>query len=70
MLVNPIPETELLGYIEKFPNGATNTGSSSVPHEFSGYIDIPGPAIIKMQCLASDADIDVSAGFGYKLIDN
>ena len=70
LLLNPIPDVELLGFIKKYPIGVTNTGTSYLAHDFREYIKCPGPMIMKIQCVASSADTDASAGFDYKLIDN
>lgn len=69
-LLNPTPDILPNIFIEKYPTGVSNTGTSYVLHDFKEYVVIPGPFIVKIQALASDADIDASAGFDYKLVGN
>jgi len=61
--VNPEPDSELTRFIKKKPFGVSATGSSYVTRPFKPYLKIGGPAIIKMQGVASAADIGGSAGF-------
>ncbi len=70
LLLNPSPDVLPEIFIHKYPLGVTNTGASYISHNFEGYIKFPGPSIIKIQGVGSSADLDVSAGFEYKLIDN
>lgn len=41
----------------------TKTGTSYFSHPFDPYLELPGPGILKIQCIGSAADLDVSAGF-------
>jgi len=61
--INPSPDIETNVYITKHTQGVSSFGSSYLPHRFSPYFEIVGPAIIKMQGTSSDADNDLSSGF-------
>jgi hypothetical protein len=61
--VNPVPDSALLGFLVKHTLGVSTTGSTYFQHAFKPYFKVTGPAIIKVQGLASGADLDVSAGF-------
>jgi len=66
LLVNTAPDTELTNFTVKHTAGRISAGTSGQPHRFDPYFKIDGPAIVKMQCVGSTADLDVSAGFdGY-----
>lgn len=70
ILVNTIPDDQLLGYLVKHTQGILTDGASYFTHEFNPYFKITGPAIIKIQAIGSAADIDVSAGFDLILVEN
>jgi|TARA_B100000315_G_scaffold222279_1_gene226229 hypothetical protein len=61
--VNTEPDSELTNFARKNTIGTQATGSSYVPKKFSPNIKIDGPAIIKVQGLASASDTAGSAGF-------
>lgn len=63
LLINLEPDVELTQFITKHTKGMNNTGTSDLLHPFAPYFKIPGPAILKMNGLASAADTDVTAGF-------
>ncbi len=66
LMVNPIPGTELGGFLTKHTYGMTTEGSSSIVQDFPIPNKIEGPAIIKIQTRATADNSDVSAGFdGY-----
>lgn len=69
LLVNPEPENNLTSFIVKHTQGVSTFGNSYLRHPFNPKYKIQGPAIIKMQMIASGADIDVSAGFDMFLKD-
>ena len=68
--VNEAPNLQTTGYIRKADIATQSTGSSSlvkilhVPQLFAG------PCIIKVQGVASAADVDADAGFSLELVDN
>jgi len=68
--VNPEPDAELTNFITKHTFAAVKDGSSAVEHRFGVPKVVEGPAIIKIQGLASAADLDVSAGFDAYLVNN
>ena len=68
--VNEDPETAILGFLRKGDISVQSTGSSSVPARFYIPASFPGPAIIKIQGIASAADVDGSARFCGILADN
>jgi hypothetical protein len=63
LLVNPNPDAELLSFLIKHTLGLTSTGTTYFRHDFKPYFKITGPAIIKLDGIASAADTDVSGGF-------
>lgn len=68
--VNPEPDVELTNFVRKHLDGVQSTGGSHFQHKFNPYLPIPGPAIIKIQGIASAADIDGDAGFDIIVRDN
>lgn len=70
LMVNINPDVELTRFITKHTQGAQSNGSSNTGHEFEPYFKMVGPCIIKIQGIASAADIDGSAGFDMYLADN
>lgn len=68
--MNPEPDAELLNFITSYPMDVQSTGGSHFNHRFGTPEVFPGPAIIKIQGMASAADIDGTAGFDLILIDN
>jgi hypothetical protein len=69
LYINPIPDSELAGFLVKHTLGVATTGTTYFNHTFKPYFKITGPAIIKMQGLGSGADLDTSAGFDLILED-
>ena len=66
LLVNFIPDTQVLHYRVKQTQGLSIVGSSQLLHEWNPYYTVLGPAIIKIQAIGSVDAMDVSAGFdGY-----
>lgn len=63
LLVNPEPDVQLASFLTKNTLGATTEGTNYVPHIFEPPMRVQGPAIIKVACLASTTNVDVSAGF-------
>jgi hypothetical protein len=70
LLVNPEPDTELTKFLVKHTQGMANTSNGNVGHSYRPYFGIPGPAIIKLQGIATDADTDASGGFDLILVNN
>jgi len=70
LLVNPEPDAELLGFLVKGTAGMISTGSTRFQHFYDPYFKVPGPAIIKVDAIASANDNDLSAGFDLYLVDN
>lgn len=68
--VNPEPDAELTNFLTKYTLGVQSNGSSHFEHTFRPYNRIDGPAIIKMQGVASALDVEGSAGFDLILVDN
>ena len=62
-VVNPNPDVQTLVFLTKNTRGLQSTGSSSDNFPFSPPWRITGPAIIKIQGVASANDIEASAGF-------
>ena len=50
--------------------GGQSAGSSASEHDFKPYFRIPGPAILKIQVVASANNVGVSAGFDLILEDS
>ena len=67
---NPEPDAELINFLIKHTLGVQSTGSSYFSHYFGTYNKFVGPGIIKMQGIASAADVEGSAGFDIILVDN
>lgn len=70
LLVNPIPSSQLSGFLVKHTNGGATEGVNKFSHDFKPHFKISGPAIIKMQTSTSANDTDVSSGFDLILVDN
>lgn len=68
--VNPEPDSELINFLVKHTIGVQSTGNSHFAHPFNPRLKIAGPAIIKVQGVASSSDAECSAGFDLILIDN
>jgi len=69
LLVNPIPDSELAGFISKFEYSITKAGNAGWVHRFLPERVFSGPCIVKLQAIGSAADLDVMAGFGGELVD-
>lgn len=70
LLVNPEPQSELLGFLTKHTNGIETAGANHIEHKFEPYFKIEGPAIIKLQVNSGADNLDVSGGFDGILKDN
>ena len=70
LVVNPNPDVQTLAFLIKNTRGVQSTGTSSAPFPFIPSYKVSGPAIIKLQGIASAADIEGSAGFNARLVDN
>ena len=69
-VVNPNPDVQTLAFIVKNTRGLQSTGTSADTFPFKIPWKITGPAIIKIQGIASAADIEASAAFNGVLEDN
>jgi hypothetical protein len=69
LLVAEDANTDVDFFVVKHTLGMQSTGASSIEHAFNPYFKVPGPAIIKMQGIASAADVESSAGFDIILVD-
>lgn len=61
--------TDVDFFVVKHTLGMQSTGASEIEHGFNPYFKVAGPAIIKMQGIASAADVEASAGFDIILVD-
>ena len=68
LVVNDDPKNELTTFLTKNTRGLQSTGSSGDQWIFTPYFSIPGPAIVKVQGIASASDIEASAGFDIILV--
>ena len=69
-VVNPNPDVQTLAFIVKNTRGLQSTGTSEDTFPFDPPWKITGPAIIKIQGIASASDIEASAGFNGVVVDN
>ena len=67
--VNENPNVQLLNFIRKQDISLQSTGVSMFQSIYSLPIKIPGPAIVKVQAIASAADVDGESQFDLILID-
>ena len=70
LVVNPNPDVQTLAFLTKNTRGLQSTGQSSDDFPFNPPFKITGPAIIKLQGIASAADIEASGGFDGVVVDN
>lgn len=70
MVVNLNPHVQTLAFVTKNTRGAQSTGTTGDVWNFNPYLKFVGPAIVKIQGLASAADVEASAGFNAYVIDN
>ncbi len=68
--INPEPDVELINFVTKHTFALVKDGTSALTILYSNYKIFSGPAIIKVQVIASAADLDISAGFDVILVDN
>jgi len=68
--VNHDPDVELLNFVTKATLSILEAGSSHFQHNYTPYLKIAGPAIIKSQAVSSAVNADVSSGFDVYLVDN
>ena len=61
--VNTNPDVQTLSFLTKNTRGLQSTGTSSGLFQFDPEYVVTGPAIIKIQGVASSNDIEASAGF-------
>lgn len=69
LLVAEDANTDVDFFVVKHTLGMQSTGASEIEHDFNPYFRVPGPAIIKMQGVASADDVEASAGFDIILAD-
>ena len=69
IVVNSNPHEQTVGFVNKEVFGAVVVGSSAITNDYSVHYKISGPAIIKVQAIASAADKDSSATFSGILVD-
>ncbi|MEE9386347.1 MAG: hypothetical protein V3V08_23280 [Nannocystaceae bacterium] len=67
---NPEPNVELTNFRTVHTRGVIRDGESAFENEFHPSRKFVGPGIIKINCLGSVDDLDVSAGFDGVLVDN
>jgi hypothetical protein len=72
LLVNETPNSSPLNtrFTVKGHTEIQNSGTSFAQYEFNPYLPIAGPAIIKLQGIASAADLDTSGSFQGYLVTN
>lgn len=70
LVFNPEPQTELTNFQVKNTRGLQSTGASSGNFPFLPYAKFTGPGILKVQGIASAADVEASSGFDIILVDN
>ena len=68
--VNSEPDVELLNFTIKHTQGLTTEGTNYLRHEAYPPMSFSGPCIIKIRCISSANNTDVSAGFDLLLEDN
>lgn len=68
LMVNENPDVQTTNFLTKHNFGCTSIGSSSFDYTFGVPYKIEGPAIIKIQGIASANDLDTSASFDGILI--
>ena len=69
-VLNTNPNVQTLAFLVKNTRGLQSTGTSSDSFEFDPPWKITGPAILKIQGIASANDIESSAGFNGVLVNN
>lgn len=69
-LYNPEPQTELTNFVSQHPFGLLSVGSSAVPIVFKHPKKLVGPGLVKIQAIGGAANMDISAGFDFVLVDN
>lgn len=70
LLFNPEPNSELTNFLTKSTLSMENAGTTFVQRQFSPYLRLDGPGIVKMQAVSGADNADVSAGFDLVLVDN
>lgn len=68
--VNPIPDTQLAGFITKDTHSLITTGTTYMPPEFKPPLKFPGPLIAKLSVISSVLNADISGNINGELIDN
>lgn len=68
--INENPDVQLGNYIEKHRFGLLGAGSSREIHGFDPYLEIEGPAIIKLTSVSDTASTTADGGFDGYLVDN
>lgn len=70
LLANEHPDLNTLTFINKGNLGTVSSGSTFTPRKYNPYRPIPGPAILKIQAVATSSDIEGVAEFDLILVDN
>lgn len=70
LLANERPDLNTLTFINKGNLGTVSSGSTFTPRKYNPYRPVPGPAILKIQAIATAADIEGTAEFDLILVDN
>jgi len=68
--LNPNPNVQTLAFLRKADISIQSTGTSSENRSMIPPIKFDGPCIIKIQGIASAADVDCEAGFNLEIVDN
>lgn len=67
--VNTNPDVQSPNFLQRHRTAINGAASSNVEHPFNPYLEIPGPAIVKLSAFASIAS-SVNAGFDAYLVNN
>lgn len=68
LMFNPEPDRQLTHFSVRSERGVQSTGTSDVDWHLPLPLRLDGPGIIKIQGVASSADVDGSAGFDIYLV--
>ncbi len=67
---NSIPDVQTVPFVERHNHSLNSEATSNAPVHFAPFMEIEGPAVVKVSCLADGANFDVSAGIEGVLVDN
>ncbi len=70
LMSNEIPDIQPVPFIERHTKSINSEATSNSPTQFAPFLEVVGPAIVKVRCGTDGNNFDISASFDGILVDN